>query len=118
MKLKNAAQITACCGGNTRVDTTVAIELAASCKPVEEVEQQRDRDQEDQNRKGESGIHVMALPYITCLSMISRANAFRVCREGKPVSTFPDHAQTCSITMELISLATSSKRSDTFSRCL
>jgi hypothetical protein len=21
-----------------------------------------------------------------------RANAFRVCREGKPVSTFPDHA--------------------------
>jgi hypothetical protein len=47
-----------------------------------------------------------------------RANAFRVCREGKPVSTFPDHAQTCSITMELISLATSSKRSNTFSRCL
>jgi hypothetical protein len=21
-----------------------------------------------------------------------RANAFRVCREGEPVSTFPDHA--------------------------
>ena len=57
-------------------------------QPVEEVEQQRDRDQEDQNRKTEGGIHVMALPY------------------------------TCSITMELISLATSSKRSDTFSRCL
>ena len=24
--------------------------------------------------------------------MILRANAFRVCREGKPVPTFPDHA--------------------------
>jgi hypothetical protein len=23
-----------------------------------------------------------------------RANAFRICREGKPVSTFPDHALT------------------------
>jgi hypothetical protein len=29
---------------------------------VEEVEQQRDRDQEDQNRKTEGGIHEMALP--------------------------------------------------------
>src|SRR5204862_2056761 len=33
MKLKNAAQNTAARGGNTRVDTIVAIELAASCKP-------------------------------------------------------------------------------------
>src|ERR1700730_18310963 len=33
MKLKNAAQITAYCGRNTRVETTVAIELAASCSP-------------------------------------------------------------------------------------
>ena len=30
MKLKNAAQITACPGESTRVETTVAIELAAS----------------------------------------------------------------------------------------
>ena len=29
-KLKKAAQITACPGDNTRVETTVAIELAAS----------------------------------------------------------------------------------------
>ena len=29
MKLKNAAQTTAYCGRNTRVETTVAIELAA-----------------------------------------------------------------------------------------
>ncbi len=29
-KLKNAAQMTACPGESTRVDTTVAIELAAS----------------------------------------------------------------------------------------
>ena len=34
MKLKNAAQATACVGDSTRVDTTVAIELAASWKPL------------------------------------------------------------------------------------
>ena len=33
MKLKNAAHITAYCGRSTRVDTMVAIELAASCRP-------------------------------------------------------------------------------------
>src|SRR5512140_1199048 len=32
-KLKKAAQNTAYCGRNTRVETMVAIELAASCKP-------------------------------------------------------------------------------------
>jgi hypothetical protein len=32
-KLKNAAQNTAYCGRSTRVDTIVAIELAASCNP-------------------------------------------------------------------------------------
>src|SRR5437762_4325983 len=34
MKLKNAAQPTAYCGLSTRVDTTVAIEFAASCRPL------------------------------------------------------------------------------------
>ena len=34
MKLKNAAQNTAARGGSTRVETMVAIELAASCKPL------------------------------------------------------------------------------------
>src|SRR5215218_8663294 len=34
MKLKNAAQATASVGVNTRVDTIVAIELAASWKPL------------------------------------------------------------------------------------
>ena len=33
MKLKKAAQSTASCGLSTRVETTVAIELAASCRP-------------------------------------------------------------------------------------
>ena len=33
MKLKKAAQSTANCGLSTRVETTVAIELAASCRP-------------------------------------------------------------------------------------
>jgi len=34
MKLKNAAQITALPGVRTRVETTVAMELAASWKPL------------------------------------------------------------------------------------
>src|SRR5262245_65384451 len=34
MKLKNAAQATACCGRSTRVDTMVAMEFAASCSPL------------------------------------------------------------------------------------
>src|SRR6516162_4328486 len=34
MKLKNAAQATAACGLSTRVETTVATELAASWKPL------------------------------------------------------------------------------------
>ena len=34
MKLKNAAQTTATFGDSTRVETTVAIELAASCRPL------------------------------------------------------------------------------------
>src|SRR5262249_19123149 len=33
-KLKNAAQTTAARGDSTRVDTTVAMELAASCMPL------------------------------------------------------------------------------------
>ena len=33
MKLKKAAQITACAGDSTRVETMVAMELAASCMP-------------------------------------------------------------------------------------
>src|SRR5579872_1972077 len=35
MKFQNAAQATARNGESTRVDTTVAIELAASCQPLE-----------------------------------------------------------------------------------
>jgi hypothetical protein len=34
MKLKNAAHATAYCGRNTRVETMVAIELAASFMPL------------------------------------------------------------------------------------
>ncbi len=34
MKLKKAAQATAYCGRSTRVETIVAIELAASCSPL------------------------------------------------------------------------------------
>ena len=34
MKLKKAAQATAYCGRSTRVETMVAMELAASCRPL------------------------------------------------------------------------------------
>ncbi len=80
MKLKNAAHMTAYCGRSTRVETMVAIELAASCRPLRKVEEQRDCNEGDEQRQGERRVH-----------------------------------QTFSITMPLISLATSSKRSTTFS---
>ena len=86
MKLKNAAQNTAYCGRSTRVDTMVAIELAASCSPLRKSNSSATTIRIHQNRKTKGSIHVTALPY------------------------------TCSITIELISLATSSKRSATFSR--
>ena len=54
-------------------------------QPVQEIEQQRDGDEPDQQRQGEGGIHGVG------------------------------PAQTCSMTMPLISFATSSKRSTTFS---
>ena len=89
MKLKNAAQATAYCGRSTRVETMVAIELAASCSPF---------------RK-------------------SNASATAI----RPISTGRDstasiwlgsetETQTCSMTMPCMTLATSSKRSTTFSR--
>ena len=46
-KLKNAAQITASRGESTRVDTTVAIELAASWKPLTKSNAERDGDDDD-----------------------------------------------------------------------
>ena len=87
-KLKNAAQATAYCGRSTRVETIVAIELAASCSPL---------------RKSNSSA--------TAISAIS---------SGSPSATasmfwFPPD-QTWSITTLCSSLATSSKRSTTFSR--
>src|SRR5947208_6004623 len=45
-KLKNAAHITAYCGRNTRVETTVAIELAASCKPFKKSKTNATRSEE------------------------------------------------------------------------
>jgi hypothetical protein len=36
--------------------------------------------------------------YLFCLSMIA-AQTLRVCREGKPVPTFPDHAPASSLIM-------------------
>ena len=46
-KLKNAAQTTACVGLRTRVETTVAIELAASWNPLMKSKSQGDGDDED-----------------------------------------------------------------------
>ena len=87
-KLKNAAHNTAYCGRSTRVDTIVAIELAASCKPFRKSNSRATAINPIRMGRPKRGIHGAALPY------------------------------TCSITILLISLATSSKRSATFSRCL
>ena len=57
MKLKNAAQATAYCGRSTRVETMVAMELAASCRPLRKSNSQRDGDQADQQRQCERGVH-------------------------------------------------------------
>ena len=46
-KLKNAAHSTANRGDRTRVDTTVAIELAASWNPLTKSNAKRDRDDDD-----------------------------------------------------------------------
>ena len=50
-KLKNAAQTTATRGDSTRVDTTVAIELAASWKPLTKSNAERDRDDDDDRER-------------------------------------------------------------------
>ena len=87
MKLKNAAQATAYCGRSTRVETMVAMELAASCRPL---------------RKSNASA--------TRISATSSGNA-------SPTSiAFARPCYTCSMTMPCITLATSSKRSTTFSR--
>ena len=49
-KLKKAAQSTATCGESTRVETTVAMELAASWKPFRKSKSERDQDDEDEDR--------------------------------------------------------------------
>ena len=50
-KLKNAAQMTAWPGDSTRVDTTVAIEFAASWKPLMKSNDQRDGDEGDDGQE-------------------------------------------------------------------
>jgi hypothetical protein len=87
MKLKKAAQATACCGFRTLVDTMVAMELAASCRPL---------------RKSKS----RATPIRTIRYGVTDARSMMLLRAR----------QRCSITMPTMVLATSSKRSDTFSR--
>ena len=88
MKLKNAAQATAYCGRSTRVETMVAIELAASCRPLRKSNASATAISADQQRQGERTASIV----------------------------FPRPCYTCSMTMPCISLATSSKRSTTFSR--
>src|SRR5512143_2146319 len=88
-KLKNAAQATAYWGRSTRVETMVAIEFAASFMPL---------------RKSNAS-----------------ATTIKPKRNGKAsaaasIVVQPRNDYTCSITMPCITLATSSKRSTTFSR--
>ena len=90
MKLKKAAQNTATRGDSTRVETMVAIELAASCRPF---------------RKSNASATAIR-PNRTRIASVS--NAYQ--------SAQTSHAHRCSIRMPLMRLATSSNRSITFSR--
>ncbi len=91
MKLKNAAQATAQRGGSARVETMVAMELAASCRPF---------------RKSNS--RATAIRPISTGEKLARSTV-------EPPSRA---AQRCSISMPLTWFATSSNRSITFSRWL
>ena len=51
MKLKKAAQTTAYCGRSTRVETMVAMELAASCRPLRKSKASATDDQADEQRQ-------------------------------------------------------------------
>ena len=75
MKLKNAAQSTAYCGRSTRVETIVAIELAASCRPLRKSNSSATAIRMTRTGRPERGVHVMALPY-TC-SMTMRVDLVR-----------------------------------------
>ena len=86
MKLKKAAKATAISGESTRVDTTVAIEFAASCKPL---------------RKSKISATAMS-----AMMMVSEPDI-----PGGPI-----RSQTCSMTMPWISSATSSSLSTARSR--
>ncbi len=55
-KLKNAAQRTACRGDRTRVETTVAMELAASCMPFVKSNASATRMMKTTNRKPALGM--------------------------------------------------------------
>ena len=57
MKLKKAAQATAYCGRSTRVETMVAMELAASCRPLRKSNASATSDQRHQQRECEPDIH-------------------------------------------------------------
>ena len=59
MKLKKAAQSTAYCGRSTRVETMVAIELAASCRPFRKSNSRATPIRRDQQREGEGGVHAV-----------------------------------------------------------
>ena len=89
MKLKNAAQATAYCGRSTRVETMVAMELAASCKPLRKSNASATVISPTRTGKDSDGVHRHRTP--------------------KALDVLDDNAVHDS-------LATSSKRSTTFSR--
>ncbi len=57
MKLKNAAQKTAYCGLSTRVETMVAMEFAASCRPFRKSKNSATPIRPTRSGKGEGQIH-------------------------------------------------------------
>src|SRR6478735_9411366 len=81
MKLKKPAQKTAARGGNTRVDTMVAIELAASCRPFRK---------SNSNATAISPTRTGRPNAASTAAAPALSSAHDLC--GKPLHTFPDHA--------------------------
>src|SRR5882724_550223 len=79
-KLKNAAQSTAYCGRSTRVDTMVAIELAASCNPLRKSNSSATPIRIARTGRPSVASTGWSLPYYL----------FEHDYFGKPVPTFPD----------------------------
>ena len=89
MKLKAAAHTTASRGDSTRVDTTVAMELAASWNPLTKSKPERDQDHEDQREV----FHGSGQACLRTIDSTTSEMSSIVFMAPSRASTMPFHAQ-------------------------